>query len=243
MLLADRAPSHQGVSLARKASWCMFRASPALPTKDAQPGQRLCLFQGSSTNAVSNRVNICVQLKGKLDSQLQFLGTACSSSSGSCTSQKPKLLSMGEICLGPAAVATSSTHCTTSPCSPPGSKATAPMGWLITPRDVHAAALWPGSIRRGFGEAFLKAGAGEARAGSHEPGGSPALAASPLRQLGGVESQCVMEELVLLTRLDHPTSARERQGPLTPQQTHNPVPSSLLPGHNIPASPTMSRCL
>lgn len=91
------------------------------------------------------------------------------------------------------------------------------MAWLITSRDV----LWPGSIRRGFGEGVPEAGAGEVRAGS------PALAASPLGQLGGEESQCVMEELVLLTGLDHPTSARERQGPLTLQQTQNPVPSSL----------------
>lgn len=43
----------------------MFGASPALPTKDAQPGQGLRLFQGSSSSAVSNGVNIYVQLKGK----------------------------------------------------------------------------------------------------------------------------------------------------------------------------------
>lgn len=69
--------------------------------------------------------------------------------------------------------------------------------------------------QEGFGEGAPEAGAGEVRAGSHRPGGSPALGGCPLWQLGGVESQRVMEELVLLARLDHPTPARERQGPLT----------------------------
>lgn len=44
---------------------------------------------------------------------------------------------------------------------------------------------------------------------------SPALVASLLRQLGSIQSQRVMEELVLLARLDHPTPAREGQEPLT----------------------------
>lgn len=41
-------------------------------------------------------------------------------------------------------------------------------------------------------------------------------------QLGSVESERVMEELVLLARLDHPASARERQGLLTPRRTPQP---------------------
>lgn len=231
MLLAAHAPNHPGVSLARRFSWCMFGASPALPTKDAQPGQRLSLFQGSSTSAVSNicehlcaaerqtslpaspscspsaQLALLLQDLAPLTSQSFFLWVKCASSQQQWPPRAP-----------------------TAPTAPPHlAHPTVPVGWLITPRDVHAAALWPGSTRRGFH--VPEAGAGEVRAGSHQPGGGPALAASRLGQLGGVESQCVMEELVLLTRLDHPSSARERQGPLTGHQTQNPVPSSLLPGH------------
>lgn len=137
---ANPAPSHQGVSLARRTSWYTFGAIPALPTKDAQPGQRLCLFQGSSTSAESEGVNIYVQLKCKPHPQLQLLCISCSSASGSCTSQKPKLLSLGETCFEPTAVATWSTHCTTSPPKPQSS-------WLgSSPRGMFCGLAASGEV-------------------------------------------------------------------------------------------------
>lgn len=71
-ICAPFGPNHRGLSLARRASLCTFRASPALPAAQplpadhTQPGERGSVYlQGNCTSSTSHGLIISAQLKGK----------------------------------------------------------------------------------------------------------------------------------------------------------------------------------
>lgn len=116
---------------------------------------------------------------------------------------------------------------------PQGHKATIPVGLLGCAHPGLLMLLLCGLAAAGATLVEVSPQLGQERSkwGAGSPVGALSLVASHLRQLGSIESQCVVEELVLLARLDHPAPARERQAPLTPHQSPQPQPRPLLPGH------------